>query len=78
MTVEFTTELEFPVEQVFGYHSSSGALQRLIPPWEKISIIRSDESLLPGSEVLLGMNLGPFVQKWLARHDLYEPPYFFG
>jgi uncharacterized protein len=77
VTIEFNTELEFPINQVFGYHATPGALQRLIPPWEKISIHRSDDSLLPGSEVLLGMKVGPFEQRWLARHELYDPPSLF-
>jgi uncharacterized protein len=77
VTIEFVTELDFSSQEVFDYHAASGALKRLIPPWEKISIRRSDESLVPGSEVLLGMKIGPFQQSWLAKHERFEPPRLF-
>lgn len=68
--------VDLPVSQelAFAYHERPGALQRLIPPWESVTIERSDGSLLPGSEVVLKSRLGPFPVRWLARHQIYEPP----
>ncbi|QDV68804.1 Epimerase family protein [Rosistilla carotiformis] len=62
------------IEQAFAYHDRRGALGRLIPPWEHVTIQRSDNSLEPGSEVILKTKLGPVGMRWHARHEIYEPP----
>ncbi len=90
MKIRFSSALPVEIDKAFEYHARSGALERLIPPWEKISILRSgqankpppdsfdfrsDNSLAPGTEVLLKLNLfGPFSVNWLARHERFEPP----
>jgi uncharacterized protein (TIGR01777 family) len=63
--------------EAFEYHARPGALNRLVPPWEAVEIVRSANSILPGSEVLLRANILGKKLDWLARHDRYEPPYAF-
>ncbi len=77
MLFERSIELPASIDACFAFHERPGALQRLIPPWESVSIQRSDNSLEPGSEVLLrsrilGMNL-----RWLARHEILNRPHLF-
>lgn len=64
-------------DEVFAFHESPGALERLTPPWEPVDVVHSDGSLRPGSRVVLRMRLGPFRREWIARHDEYEPPHLF-
>jgi len=34
---------------VFAFHESPGALEKLTPPWEKVTVIESPGSLAPGT-----------------------------
>jgi uncharacterized protein len=77
--VRFEKTIELPVSQTeaFEYHARPGALNRLVPPWELVEIVRSANSILPGSEVLLRANILGKRLDWLARHEQYEPPRLF-
>jgi len=77
--VIFEKSIELPVSQAeaFWYHARPGALNRLVPPWETVEIIKSANSILPGSEVLLRASILGKRLDWLARHDRYEPPNLF-
>ncbi len=77
MFFERSVELPAGIDESFAYHERPGALKRLIPPWERVSIKRSDESLAAGSEVLLQTQIGPIPLHWLARHEQYNPPKMF-
>jgi len=71
---EARTPLPATVEEAFAYHDSPGALERLLPPWQNVRLVRSDRSLRPGSEVLLRLRLMGVPLSWLAEHTVYEPP----
>jgi ligand-binding SRPBCC domain-containing protein len=66
-----------PPETLFRFHESHGALQHLIPPWEKTEVVESSGSLQPGSKVVLNGRLGLFPIRWVAIHTEYEPPHLF-
>lgn len=72
----FSVSCRVPVsrERLFAYHQAPGALERLIPPWEKVRLESSDRSLEPGSRVVLRTNLGPIPLRWVAEHGAYDPP----
>lgn len=60
-----------PVETVFAWHARPGAIQRLSPPWDPLTIIRQSGGILPGAEVVMKMNAGPVKFTWVARHTEY-------
>ncbi len=64
-------------EAVFAFHESPGALQSLIPPWEKVVVAEGGGSIRPGSRVILKTYLGPIPLKWVAEHTEYDPPHLF-
>lgn len=67
-----------PPEVVFGFHESPDALRHLIPPWEKMEVVESSESLQIGSRVVLGGRiLGLVPIRWVAVHTEYQPPHLF-
>jgi ligand-binding SRPBCC domain-containing protein len=66
-----------PPEAVFRFHESPGALEHLIPPWDKMHVVESSGSLRPGSKVVLRGRLGFFPIRWVAVHTEYEPPNLF-
>lgn len=65
------------VDDLFAYHASPGALGRLLPPWQAVDIVSSDQSLEPGSRVVLRIPAGPLSVLWIARHGNCQPPWFF-
>lgn len=66
---------DFPVskELLYNFHANSGALDRLLPPWENTSIIRRAASIAPGSRVELKMHLGPVPFTYKALHTKEQP-----
>ncbi len=68
-----STQLDFPQESVFQYHATRGAIDRLIPPWEAVTIAERTDSLRVGSEVVLVNRQFGISQRWLARHTRLEP-----
>jgi uncharacterized protein len=66
-----STIVDVPVDTVFNWHARPGALNRMAPPWDPLQVISTDESILPGSQSLLKMKMGPFSYRWLAEHQNY-------
>lgn len=70
-------DLPVPVEMAFAYHDRPGALNRLMPPWESVEIESSDQSLAPGSRVVMKMSVLGIGKRWVAEHTKYDPPHLF-
>jgi ligand-binding SRPBCC domain-containing protein len=66
-----------PPITLFTLHEEPGALERLIPPWEKVELVSSDRSLQVGSRVVMKMKSGPIPMRWVAQHVTYDPPHEF-
>lgn len=58
--------------EVFAFHESPDAFERLIPPWEKVKVVEPPKSLRPGSRVVLKTWVGPFPVFWIAEHTEFE------
>lgn len=69
-----SSELPFSQQSVFDYHCRLGAIDRLIPPWERVRLVKRNKSLEAGAEVILQQSIGPIKKDWLARHTAYDPP----
>jgi uncharacterized protein (TIGR01777 family) len=63
---------DYPCHDLFRYHDSPGAIDRLIPPWENVQVARRSDSLEIGSEVELTQRVFGIRQTWLARHTALE------
>lgn len=66
----FTAASLFPcsARELYDWHSRSGALERLIPPWENTRVLSRTGGLDPGGRVVLGMHAGPVPYQWRAHH----------
>ncbi len=66
------TELPVPREEAYAWHARPGALQRLLPPWQRVEVVSSD-NLHQGSitELRLGPRFLPL--RWIAEHRDVEP-----
>ena len=65
MGIEHESHLDHPVDTVWDWHARPGAMPRLVPPWQPMTVVREAESLADGVAVL-GL---PGGLRWVARHD---------
>lgn len=62
-----------PAEELFAWHARSGALQRLLPPWENAKAISVPDGITDGQRVVFRARFGPFPFTWVAEHfDYFE------
>lgn len=66
-----------PPSAVFAFHEAPGALERLMPPWERVRTVEGGGSIKPGSRAVLQVKLGPVPLRWVAEHEDYDPPHLF-
>ncbi len=71
------SRINAPPARVFAFHESPGALRRLTPPWEKVTVESGGQSIQVGSRVVLVTRLGPIPLRWIAEHTEYSPPHQF-
>ena len=71
------TQIQASPAEVFAFHESPGALQRLTPDWEPVRVESGGQSIEVGSRVTIVMKMGPFPMRWVAEHTAYVPPRLF-
>ena len=69
--------LPFPVRQVFDWHMRPGALERLLPPWEKVRVVAREGGIDDGGLVHVKVRRGPVGSDWKLRHTAFEDGRFF-
>ncbi|MDY6822699.1 MAG: TIGR01777 family oxidoreductase [Thermodesulfobacteriota bacterium] len=67
-----STTIDADVAMVFAWHARQGAIERLSPPWDPLTVLRRTGGIREGAEVDLKMKSGPFSYVWRARHTVYE------
>ncbi len=60
------SEMPVPAEEVYDWHSNPGALERLLPPWEKIKIIERQGGIDEGDRTVIRIWKGPVPLRWEA------------
>ncbi|HUF03316.1 MAG TPA: SRPBCC family protein [Aridibacter sp.] len=70
--------IDAPSERVFAFHELPDAIERLIPPWEKATIVQRAEISELGSRAIIEQKiLGLVPSRWIAEHTAYDPPKMF-
>ncbi len=71
----FVHRSEMPVsqERLFDYHTRPGALQRMLPPFQTVSVLEPG-GIQNGDQVVLRMGPPVVGVRWVAVHRDYEPP----
>ncbi len=67
-TFRHTSTYNCSAEELYLWHSRPGALQRLLPPWEKTDVLKQTGGIDPGGRVELKMYAGPFPFRFKASH----------
>jgi uncharacterized protein len=72
MSISYSSVVDAPIDEVFGWYGRPGALNRLAPPWQPVRVGQEATSLRDGRAVLLL----PGGARWVAQHqsDGYDPP----
>lgn len=75
MSIRYESIVEHPLDEVFAWHARPGAMRRLVPPWQPMTVVAETASLADGRAVL-GL---PGGLRWVARHQPaeYDPPHRF-
>lgn len=75
--IEFSQIIPCDAGYLFNWHNMPKALDRLIPPWEKVMVNKHPDKLENGSEVDIKLLLGPLGLRWnLEIHDVIEGKQF--
>ena len=72
MGIEFESTVDHPLDEVFAWHTRPGAMTRLVPPWQPMTVVSETQSLADGRAVL-GL---PGGLRWVAQHvpGEFDPP----
>ncbi|WP_123025845.1 TIGR01777 family oxidoreductase [Mycolicibacterium stellerae] len=75
MGIEYESVVDHPLDEVFAWHTRPGAMARLVPPWQPMTVVSETDSLADGQAVL-GL---PGGLRWIAKHDRdsFDPPHRF-
>jgi uncharacterized protein len=76
-TFVFRSHFPCSAADLYAWHSRTGALERLIPPWEKTTVVSRHGGIAPGGRVEMQMHLGPVPYRWKALHVEDEPGVMF-
>lgn len=71
-TFRSQTRLSWPAEEVFAWYQRPGAMRRLLPPWEPLSVVREAPGMADGSEAEL--RIAGRWPRWVLRHSDLRPP----
>lgn len=72
-TFTFRSVMPASAEAVFAWHARSGALERLMPPWEHARVLERTGGIAERGRVTLALGVGPMTLRWVAQHTDYEP-----
>ena len=70
---QYRSEVPASAAEVYAWHVRPGALERLLPPWSDLEVLRREGGVEDGGTVLLSLGLGPIRLRWLARHEEAVP-----
>jgi hypothetical protein len=71
----FTLRSTLPVaaDELAAWHERSGALERLLPPWQPVSVVQASGGVRDGARVDLALGPRAFGLRWRALHSGYVP-----
>ncbi|MCE7933312.1 MAG: TIGR01777 family protein [Chlorobi bacterium CHB2] len=69
---EYQTRINAPVQEVFNWHERPGALARLMPPWERTTILSNTGGIRDGARVVLRVRPWLVPLRWVIRHQEYQ------
>lgn len=65
------TLVESSAADLFRWHANPGAFERLIAPWERVTILERPKSITNGNRAAFKVKAGPISLKWVAEYRDY-------
>ena len=65
MGIEYESVVDHRLAEVFEWHTRPGAMTRLVPPWQPMTVVAETESLAD-RRAPLGLTGG---RRWVAPHE---------
>jgi len=66
------TRIAAPALEVFRWHASPGAFERLSPPWAPVEVIQRCGGIEDGDRLTLAIPVGPLSLRWTLEHRDYQ------
>ncbi len=66
--VERSSALPVSADSAYAWHERPGAFERLLPPWERVSVVERTGGLRDGASLILRVRSGPVSLRWVSRH----------
>jgi uncharacterized protein len=75
VSIDYEGVIKHPLQEVWDWHTRPGAMPRLVPPWQPMTVVAEADSLADGTAIL-GLPAG---LRWVAKHNpaAYDPPHRF-
>jgi ligand-binding SRPBCC domain-containing protein len=71
------SRIEAPAADVYAWHATPDALERLTPPGEHMEVLEKTGGIERGARVVLRFGRWPFRMRWVAEHQEFEPGHYF-
>jgi uncharacterized protein (TIGR01777 family) len=68
-----SSRMPAPVEDLAAWHFRDGALDRLLPPWQKVRVVGTFGGVAEGSIAELELSIGGIPIRWRAVHEDVDP-----
>jgi uncharacterized protein (TIGR01777 family) len=62
-----------PLPALWAWHLRPGALERLLPPWDRVTVLDRTGGVANGTRVTLAVPLGPTSVRWVSEHRDVDP-----
>ncbi len=69
----FTARLEHPPAAVWDWLNRPGAFERLVPPWERVRVLRHSLPITEGSRMRLRLRVAGIDRDWELEHSEVRP-----
>ncbi|MFM1803229.1 MAG: hypothetical protein RL136_108 [Planctomycetota bacterium] len=68
------SRVDVEADELGAWHFREGAIIRLIPPWERIRVVREATPLVDGARAEIDIHKGPMSVRLIAEHEGVLPP----
>jgi len=68
----FNRQIDVPKDTVYRWHTTEGAFERLIPPWQEVRLLEAAPSIDEGTRTVIEIKHGLIRHRWVAEHFKVE------
>jgi len=73
----YRSRIDASAADVYAWHASPAALERLTPPGERVKVIERSGGIERGDRVVIQFGRWPFRRTWVAEHEDFQAERYF-